>query len=261
MPQPSGFPIEKANRLQEAATFLVAALIGVFAGYALYIQKAPPRLLESLSLRAPGFDTRRALKDVRELSTSCPARVTGSNGARCAADFIEKRFRDLGLPTRVQSFSMWLRGSRVTGRNVFSVARGNSPRSIIVIAHYDAPTTSRHAAADNATGVATLLELARIFAGGNRERTLIFVGSDAPDTTFMVKLIDVYPDGYEAILRAGAMMARYHAGMDRPRKLQADKVYRLEVDLRSTAYVFDKGHRLAVHVTSSMAEMRSSLWR
>jgi hypothetical protein len=160
-------------------TFLIAALVAAFAGIFLYTRKVPPQPWESLTLRAPRFDARRAFEDVRALSTGCPARVTGSEGARCAADFIEGRFRELGLSTRIQTFRMWLRGERVTGRNVFSVAHGTSPRSVLVVAHYDAPTTSPGAAADNASGVATLLEIARLLASETRPRTLIFLASDA----------------------------------------------------------------------------------
>jgi hypothetical protein len=160
-------------------TFLIAALVAAFVGIFLYTRKTPPRPWESLSVVAPRFDVRRAFEDLRALSTGCPARVTGSKGARCAADFIEGRFRALGLSTRIQTFPMWLRGKRVTGRNVFAVDHGTSPRSALVVAHYDAPATSPGAAADNASGVATLLEIARVLATESHPRTLIYLASDA----------------------------------------------------------------------------------
>ena len=43
-------------------------------------------------------------------------------------------------------------------------------------------------------------------------RAELFVSSDAPDTTFMVKFVDIYPDGQEIILRESAIMARYGTG-------------------------------------------------
>lgn len=79
------------------------------------------------------------------------------------------------------------------------------------------------------------------------------ISSDAADTTFVVHLIDIYPDGYEAIVRDGAMMARYWPGFDKPAPLVKDKIYKLKMDMWSTAYVFNKGHRIGVHVTSSDA--------
>ena len=79
----------------------------------------------------------------------------------------------------------------------------------------------------------------------------LHVSSDVPDTTFMAKLIDVYPDGYQALVRDSAIMARYWQGPGNPAPLEKGKVYRLMMDMWSTAIVFNRGHRIAVHVTSS----------
>lgn len=79
----------------------------------------------------------------------------------------------------------------------------------------------------------------------------LHVSTDVADTTFMAKLIDVYPDGQEALVLDSAVMARYWQGLDKPAPLEKHKVYRLAIDLWSTALVFGKGHRIAVHVASS----------
>jgi hypothetical protein len=79
----------------------------------------------------------------------------------------------------------------------------------------------------------------------------LHVSSDCPDTEFTAKLIDVYPDGYEAVMRASAMVARYYDGLNKPQRLEKGKVYKLEMDCWSTAVVFNKGHKIAVHVSSS----------
>ena len=79
----------------------------------------------------------------------------------------------------------------------------------------------------------------------------LHVSTDVPDTTFMVKLLDIYPDGYEAMIAQGAVMARYHKGLEQPEPLQPDTVYTLTVDLWSTAIVFAPGHRIGLYVTSS----------
>ena len=79
----------------------------------------------------------------------------------------------------------------------------------------------------------------------------LHVSSDVPDTTFMATLVDIYPDGYEALVRHGAIMARYWQGLDKPARLEKGKVYTLEMDLWSTALVFNKGHRIALLVSSS----------
>jgi predicted acyl esterase len=81
----------------------------------------------------------------------------------------------------------------------------------------------------------------------------LYISTDVPDTTFMVKLIDIYPDGYQACIAYGAIMARYHKGFDKPEPLKEGEVYKLTIDLWSTAIVFAEGHRIGLYVTSSDA--------
>ena len=78
--------------------------------------------------------------------------------------------------------------------------------------------------------------------------------SDAPDTMFVVKLMDIYPDGYEAMVRESAGLARYNCGLNQPAALEKEKAYALKLDMWSTALVFNKGHRIGVYVTSSSKE-------
>ncbi len=78
--------------------------------------------------------------------------------------------------------------------------------------------------------------------------------TDVPDTMFVVKLVDVYPDGYEALVRESAGLARYHAGLEKGVPVEKGKPYALTLDLWSTALVFNRGHRIAVYVTSSSKE-------
>jgi uncharacterized protein len=79
----------------------------------------------------------------------------------------------------------------------------------------------------------------------------LYVESDAPDTDFVVKLVDVYPDGYEALITDGILRARYREGFEKEAFLKSGEVVPLRVDLWSAAIAFNKGHRIAVHVTSS----------
>ena len=69
----------------------------------------------------------------------------------------------------------------------------------------------------------------------------------------MVKLVDVYPDGYEALILDAPIRTRYRDGR-KPTdvKLMTPNVpEKLEIDLWPTAITFEKGHRIALHVTSS----------
>jgi len=49
----------------------------------------------------------------------------------------------------------------------------------------------------------------------------------------------------------GIIRTRYREGLDQELPLVKGKVVSVGVDLWSTAYAFNKGHRIAVHVTSS----------
>ncbi len=79
----------------------------------------------------------------------------------------------------------------------------------------------------------------------------LYVSTDAPDTDFTAKLVDVYPDGYEALICDGIIRTRYRNGIDQEVMMESDKVERVRIDLWSTAITFNKGHRIALHVSSS----------
>ena len=81
----------------------------------------------------------------------------------------------------------------------------------------------------------------------------LFAETNAPDTDFMVKLVDVYPDGYEALILDAPLRARYRHGRElrKIRMMKPGKVVRMKVDLWATSNTFEKGHRLAVHISSS----------
>jgi len=73
------------------------------------------------------------------------------------------------------------------------------------------------------------------------------VSTDAEDTDFMVKLVDVYPNGYEALVLDEAQRLRYRDGLE-PKRAEKGKVYHISVDLWSTALTFNTGHKIAIHV-------------
>lgn len=89
------------------------------------------------------------------------------------------------------------------------------------------------------------------------------VSTDAEDTDFMVKLVDVYPDGYEALIMDQPFRLRFREGFDKQVRSEKNKIYAITVDLWSTAITFNKGHKIAVHISSSNAprhEPHSNTW-
>ena len=82
-------------------------------------------------------------------------------------------------------------------------------------------------------------------------KVVLYAASDAVDTDFVAKLVDVYPDGSSYNMAEGILRARYRDSLSQPSLLTPGKVYRLEIDLVGTSVAFQKGHRIRVHVTSS----------
>jgi hypothetical protein len=80
---------------------------------------------------------------------------------------------------------------------------------------------------------------------------VLHAASSAPDTDWVVRLCDVWPDGRSLSVCDGILRARYRDSLARPAPLTPGRTHRLRVDLSSTAHVFLAGHRLRLQVTSS----------
>ncbi|HEY7305385.1 MAG TPA: CocE/NonD family hydrolase [Bryobacteraceae bacterium] len=80
----------------------------------------------------------------------------------------------------------------------------------------------------------------------------LYVSSDAKDTDFTIKVIDVYPDGKAFNLDETIQRARYREGYDKPLVwMEKDKVYKLTLQPMTTSNFFAAGHRLRIEVSSS----------
>lgn len=82
-------------------------------------------------------------------------------------------------------------------------------------------------------------------------KMMLHAATDGPDTDWMIKLIDVYPDGKAYPMAEGMLRARFRQGLDKPAKLTPHQVYEYTIDMVGTAVVFQPGHRIRVDVTSS----------
>lgn len=89
-----------------------------------------------------------------------------------------------------------------------------------------------------------------IEVSGFIEATL-YVSSDAKDTDFTIKLIDVYPDGRAFNLDETIQRVRYREGYDKEVFMEPGQVYKLEISPMSTSNYFAKGHSIRIEVSSS----------
>jgi hypothetical protein len=83
----------------------------------------------------------------------------------------------------------------------------------------------------------------------------LWAATDGPDTDFMAKLVDVYPDGYEAVMLDAPIRASFRNGRmpDQIRPMTPEVPEKMAIDLTSTALTFEKGHRIQLVITSSNA--------
>eukprot|EP01062_Namystynia_karyoxenos_P015615 TRINITY_DN1566_c0_g1_i1.p2 TRINITY_DN1566_c0_g1~~TRINITY_DN1566_c0_g1_i1.p2 ORF type:complete len:579 (+),score=214.77 TRINITY_DN1566_c0_g1_i1:78-1814(+) len=84
----------------------------------------------------------------------------------------------------------------------------------------------------------------------------VFVASNATDTDFTAKLTDIHPDGDSALIQDGIVRMRWRAGVTggvNPRPMVPGQVYEVTISLWSTSYVFNKGHKIRVDISSSNA--------
>lgn len=81
----------------------------------------------------------------------------------------------------------------------------------------------------------------------------LFVSSSAPDTDFLVRLCDVYPDGRSILIADYIRRARYRDGFEKEVPLPPNEVVKVAFPIGWTSQVFNKGHRIRVTVASTGA--------
>ncbi len=97
------------------------------------------------------------------------------------------------------------------------------------------------------------------------------VSISTTDADFVVKVIDVFPDGfeydtviygtgnkqnylmdgYEMLVRAEIMRGRYRNSFEKPEAFEPNKITSVKFDLPDVAHTFKKGHRLMIQVQST----------
>jgi len=85
----------------------------------------------------------------------------------------------------------------------------------------------------------------------------LWASTDARDTDFTVKLIDVYPpnadypSGVDLNVADGIVRARYRNNLDHEELVEPGKPYEFEIEMYPTSLVFQRGHRIRLDVSSS----------
>ena len=88
-------------------------------------------------------------------------------------------------------------------------------------------------------------------------KAVLWISSDAPDTDFFVKLIDVYPSspdyptGYAFPVSEGILRARYRDSWEFPTLMESGKLYQIEIQVEPAANLFKANHRIRLDIYSS----------
>jgi hypothetical protein len=124
---------------------------------------------------------------VEALASRIGPRPSGSPGERAARDYILEQLGEAGLQARLDTFDHALLSPgtevRIQSANVVGSLPGTRGEAILVGSHYDSRNESCPGASDDASGVAVMIEAARILAGRSHRKTLIFA-SFAGEETF-----------------------------------------------------------------------------
>jgi putative CocE/NonD family hydrolase len=79
----------------------------------------------------------------------------------------------------------------------------------------------------------------------------LFVSSTGTDGDWIVKVIDVHPDGFQELVRGDVVRAKFRNSFETPEPLEPGKVAQLDFVMPDVYHTFRKGHRMMVQVQSS----------
>lgn len=110
------------------------------------------------------FSSERALSHISEMSRS--AHYTGSENHAIVANYLKDELRQLGLEvSSQQGYTLTEWGNLTNSHNIMARIKGSgSGKALLLLSHYDsAPHSFSKGAADDASGVAVILESVRAF--------------------------------------------------------------------------------------------------
>ena len=82
-------------------------------------------------------------------------------------------------------------------------------------------------------------------------QVVLYAQSDAPDTDWTAKLVDVGPTGCAINLCDFILRARYRESFTDPTPIEPATVYQYTIDVGNTANLFRRGHQIRVEISSS----------
>jgi len=80
---------------------------------------------------------------------------------------------------------------------------------------------------------------------------ILYAATTAADTDWVIKLLDIYPDGKQMLVSMGVLRAKFRNSWTEPEWLEPDVVQEYKIKLRPTCQNFAQGHRIGVAIASA----------
>jgi hypothetical protein len=161
----------------------------------------------SPALATEEFSRERALEHLRILAETIGPRPLGTPQEKAALTYFAERLAEYGCQVEWQPVkeSAGVLGSSALNTDSFNVIgrmAGRTPREIVVGAHIDSAGPEIPGANDDGSGVATIIELARVLAQEPHDSTLVFVAFCGEETGLIgsKSFVEHYPLGNVALM-------------------------------------------------------------
>jgi len=123
---------------------------------------------------ADDFSKEKAFEHIKHMAGTIGPRPMGSPGERAALEYTAKKLDEFGCEVGWQYISQYMSGNTQSA-NVYGHLAGESQREIVLGAHIDSAGPEIPGANDDVSGVAALIELARVYSQRPHYSTLVFV--------------------------------------------------------------------------------------
>jgi len=179
----AGYAPNRPAKYRRLLGIVVALVLGAFAAVSLLALQPPDPL--PASTPASEFSAERAFSHVEQIAER--PHPVGSAANAGVRDYLVGQLEDLGLRPTVQraTSARTKEGTASIARvhNIYARIPGSAPTGhVVLVAHYDSVPRGP-GAADDGAGVATILEVVRVFTSGSPPRNdidIVFTDAEEP---------------------------------------------------------------------------------
>ncbi len=80
---------------------------------------------------------------------------------------------------------------------------------------------------------------------------ILYAATSVPDTDWVIKLMDIYPDQRQILITMGVLRAKFRHSWTKPEAVPIDEVVDYKIRFRPTCHCFLAGHQVGIAIASS----------